>query len=1165
MKSARSRSIGTIFKYSDLRWFFLLPVLTVIIIVMAGPLHAQEFRASIMGRVSDPSGAVIPGATVTAVQHNTGQVYSAKSNSSGIFSIVSIMPGDFTVTISSKGFSKKVYPDVSLYATQKLNLNVTLKVGSSLQVVTVTATPGLLNTTNASSGGVVDQTLVENMPDTGKNVLDMLGFLMGVRQQGYIDYSETLRPDNQPVFSVDGTYSGDTSDFVNGTPAGTMGSFDFVPAEDAVQEVQGVVNGGADYGPADGGDFNEVIKQGTNKFHGDAYEYWSNGKLDSAFYAANLNHIPKGPNNRNTFGGTLGGPIQKGKTFFFASYQGYRQTQPQPIAATVPTPAERNGDFNGTTQTIYDPSTVTCITMTSAGCKTYGRSKFPDNTIPQQDINPIGAAIVGLYPLPNAPGITNNWIAMGGRSWAYNQYIGRVDHDFSQNTRLSAIANVQTGYALTPTNGLPGVANNQNITTYVTNDDILELNQTLSPSLIADIKASFTRVSSLNSSGFAVQDHYKIPGLKGSGIPTTTQVDLAPSVSVGGFDSLIGNTSNGSIKNYWYFSPSLKQLVGRNILHYGFEFMDIQSGAQGVPSNPAGSFSFSGQWTQENPLVGAAGSGSGLADLLLGYPSGGGANWGINQFFSYHHYDLYVQDDYKALKNLTLDLGIRWDVATPPAERHNGMNGGFCYTCVNPYSAQIDYAAYPGLEDPLTGGLTFAGVDAPHAPGTVPLTNVQPRFGIAWAFMPKTVFRAGFGIYYRYGNNGVTSYGFGQGTSYVSTLDGGLTPTNYFVSGVPYPNGVLVPEGSSSGLETNAGNSIAYVSPVGIGEDPWAQHWSAGIQRVLPENILLDVEYHGTHMHPDLAVGQQWDVIPPSEQAACFQNPAVCNHLVPNPFYGVLPKASSLGSSPNLNAWRLTVPYPLFTAITENNDRMGYGVYNALEIQVKRQIRGLEFVANYTYENSMAANSYLNNGTFRDSNLWYGPAGNEQRNYVNGEMVWPLPVGQGGMLFTKAHGLLGSLLSHWQADTVFQFFTGYPLSVPGANLVGGPGCTSYVPADGQTRAHWFNNNEACYKILGPWQARTTPLYIGYLRTPSFFDWNQALQKSFVLPFRENMSMTFRFECQNCTNTPAFGGPDTNVQDVPRFNPLIGMTGFGTLPTGQQNNIRVFFASIKLAF
>lgn len=1149
------------------RWGKYAFILTLMTLLAIPQLYGQEFRASIMGQVTDPSGAIIPGATVTAVEHNTGQVYSAKSNGRGIFSVVSIMPGDFTVTVAANGFKKKVYPDVTLYATQKLNLNVTLTVGSTRQAVTVTAKPGLLNTTNAASGGVVDETLAKNMPDTGKDPLDMLDFLMGVKMEGYGPYSDTGRYGNHPTFSVNGAPAGDNAEFVNGTPSGTMGSFEFTPAADSVQEVQAVGGGGAQYGPADGGVFNVVIKQGANKFHGDAYEYWSNGNLDTAFYQQNLFGQHKGPNNRNTFGGSLGGPIQRGKTFFFGSFEGYRQTQPLPIIDTVPTAAERNGDFTGTSYTVYDPSTVSCVTMTSAGCQTYGRTEFPNNIIPASDISPIGKALVSLYPLPNGPGVTGNYIGKVGFNGSFNQYTGRVDHDFSQRSRFSAIVNIQKGANVCPggCNGLPGLASNENRTDYIVDDDIVELNHTFSPTLVANFKASFTRQSALTTHGVVVQQNYTVPGLSGPGIPTTTHLNVAPSLGVGGFTGLIGNTSNGSVNNSWYLSPSVEQLVGRHILHYGFEFMDFQSGAQGIPGNPNGSFSFNGQWTRENPLRSAAGSGSGLADLLLGYPASGSADWGFNPYSSYHHYDLYVQDDYKALKNLTLNLGLRWDIATPPSERYNRMNGGFCYTCVNPYSSQVNFAAYPGLENPLTGGLTFAGVSAPHAPGGVQLTNLEPRFGIAWAFMPKTVFRAGFGFYYRYGNNGVTAYGFNQSTSYVPSLDGGITPTNYFLLGTPYPNGALAPQGASLGLKVNAGNSIAYVSPAGIGEDPWAQHWSAGIQRELPKHILLDVEYQGTHMHPDLGVGQQWNVIPSSEQAACFQNAAVCNHTVPNPFYGVLPKASSLGSSPNINAWRLTVPYPLFTNIRENNDRLGYGVYNALEIQVSRRVSNLTFVANYTYENSMVANSYLNNGNFRDANLWYGPESSERRSYVTGDMNWPLPVGQGGMFFTKAHGILGALLDHWSVDTVFRYFTGYPLTIPGANLVGGPGCTSYIPAGGQTRAHWFNNNESCYQRLSQWQARTTPLRIGYLRTPAFFDWNQSLQKSFALPFRENMLMTFRVECQVCSNTPAFGGPNTNVGAVPRFNPQIGMTGFGTLPHNQSNNPRVFFASLKLAF
>jgi hypothetical protein len=291
-----------------------------------------------------------------------------------------------------------------------------------------------------------------------------------------------------------------------------------------------------------------------------------------------------------------------------------------------------------------------------------------------------------------------------------------------------------------------------------------------------------------------------------------------------------------------------------------------------------------------------------------------------------------------------LNLGLRWDVYTSPTERHHGINGSFCFTCKTPYDAQINHAAYPSLQNPLTGGLTFAGVSAPGDPYHVKLNQWQPRFGLAWAITPGTVFRAGFGIFYGVANPATTSIGFNQNTPYISSLDGGVTPTNYFLSGTAYPNGVIAPAGASGGLATAAGQGVAYNSPDNV--IPWTQHWTAGFQRRLPKQILLDVEYARSHTHP-LAVSQPWGVISSAQQAACFQDNAICNTTVPNPFYGVLPNNVPLGSSPNIPAWQLMRQYPLFNGVTQNNNPAGHSVYNALEARVERKLRSLDFVANY--------------------------------------------------------------------------------------------------------------------------------------------------------------------------------------------------------------------------
>ena len=496
-----------------------------------------------------------------------------------------------------------------------------------------------------------------------------------------------------------------------------------------------------------------------------------------------------------------------------------------------------------------------------------------------------------------------------------------------------------------------------------------------------------------------------------------------------------------------------------------------------------------------------------------------------------------------------------WDVDTSPAERHNGINGPFCFACTNPYSKQIDAPI------PLNGGLTFAGVTAPRAPYNVKFSNWQPRVGIAWAFMPKTVFRAGFGMFTNYGNFGTTSTGFSETTSYIESNNANVNPVNSFLSGHPYPNGVIAPAGASGGLATNVGSAISYYAPTGA--VPWTEHWSIGFQRELPKQILLDIEYVGSHTH-GLNVAQPWDVISTSQQQACFANNAVCNNAVTNPFYGVLPAAAALGASATIPQWELTRPNPLFNGVSQTNDPMGYSIYNALQVRVERKLKNLDFVVDYSYTNEMSASAYLNSGNFRDAKLWYGPdSGLDIRHVVTANAVWPLPVGKGGLVLRDAKGFLGAVVNNWQLDPTLEIRSGLPLSVNAANLTGAPGCTGYAPQGGQTRQHWFNNNESCYVPLNQWQARTTPLYISYLTNPPFWIFIGAAQKTFTLPYKE-MSATLRIECFNCTNRYAYGNPSTTLTSLPAFSTVTGWSGFGTISTALYQN-RQCLVSLKIRF
>ncbi len=1140
----------------------LVPLLLPAFFLLTLPLPGQEFRAVITGHVMDPTGAVIPGATVTVISVDTKQAYTAKSDASGVYTILYLLPGRYTILVEAAGFQRTNYSNVILESAQKLSLNVTMALGSVEQEVTVTASPGLLESATASIGGVVDQARVENMPSTGRQVWMDLAFTQGIRltNNGF----DTTPRNNGDRYTVNGSPVDSNAFYLNGAPVSDQGVWYFVPNQDAVQELQGGTSYDAQYGRAAGGSFNVNVKAGTNRLRGAVYDNFGHEALNANSVQNNRAGIKKSLNRRHTFGGVVGGPIRTDKTFFFASYEGFRQNFPTTPQGSVPPMDWRTGNFSQSGYNIYDPVSTTCTRTNPQGqCSLYGRSQFPGNIIPASRINPIGRAITNLYPEPTNPGVRNNYVVPGARDFMYDQYIGRIDQNFSANTRLYGLFTYQKNGNHGPGNAFTNVATTKTVTGGKNITSILSLTRVISPTLVSDLRLSFVRYTSWTITGTAIQEKFtgdKIGGLQMPLVPSTTHLNVVPQIAVNGYTTLFGNTQNGSINNDWDFGANLAHIRGPHNLRYGFEFMNVQSGDSGIPGRPNGTFTFNPNWTQSNPQAATTGHGLGPATLLLGYPSSGSVSWDSNLYVSYHYYGLYVQDDFKAGKNVTLNLGLRWDVNKSPSERFNRINAGFCFSCENPYTSKIDYGRFPNLQRPLRGGLMFAGAGAPRTPFQVQWHNWQPRFGVSWAATPKMVFRAGYGIYYSWGRLATDSIGFNQSTPYISSLDGNLTPTNYFFSGRPFPDGVLAPAGSSLGLATQAGQGITYASP--DRRIPHTQHWSIGLQRALRGQIALGIEYAGSHTH-GLPLSTSWDTISWDQQAACFKDNAICNTNVPNPFFGVVPAAAPLGASQVIRAWQLTRPYPLFNGVTQSDNPCGESDYHALQVRLERKIRSANFILNYTYSNWMDETRFLNNGEFIDPKPWRGLNTADRRHYISFNGVLPLPFGEGGSLARGASGIWGALLNHWLLDSSIIWGTGTPLEIPAANFYG-PGCTSYMPAGGQTAAQWINNDLSCYHNLQPWEARTTPLSVGAMRDPARFNFNGAVHKRFALP-REGMFIQFRVEAVNAANHPGYGGPNLTVSAKPSFTPWVGWTGFGTLPLNQDGTARVLITSLKILF
>src|SRR5579875_1635032 len=891
---------------------FLLAVLAV--------LHApaQEFRATITGQIAEATGGVIPGARVIAVDTATGQVYSTKSDQSGNYSLLYLLPGHYTVTVTAQNFQTAVFKDVVLESAQQRGLDVTLSPGTVTQQVVVTSNGAILDTVSASTGGVIDQVKVENMPSTGREVWDDVALTPGIRSLATDPFDVTPR-NNGNSYAVSGVPADANAFWVNGAPVSDQGKWYFVPEQDSAQEVQAAANPyDAQYGRTAGGAFNANIKAGTDKYHGSIYDYYGNEALNANFWQNDLFHIRNGLNIRNTFGGTVGGPVIRGKMFVFGGYEGFRQNYPVPAVDSVPPQQWLSGNFQGSGYTIYDPATTTCVATNSAGgCTQYSRSAFPNDTIPANRISKIGEALLAMYPAPTAAGSTNNFAIPGARTFSYDQYVARVDQTLTPMTRMYGLFTMQKNGAHNPGNGLQNAATTATIPTGLDYNIILDLTHIFSSSLVMDAKASYGHSTSQTITGDALQSNFLASklGLTMPANGSTAHQNIVPEFTMSPYTPLFGNTDNGSADADADFTVSLTQTVGKHTLHYGAEIMDVQAASIGIPGTPNGVFNFDQSFTQQNPFQASPNQGNAIADILLGIPTSGTVTWNNNTFVTYHYYGTFVQDTYKVLPSVSLDLGLRWDVNMSPSERHNRMNGNFCLSCTNPYTQQVNYAKYPTLQNPLLGGWTFAGVNGvSSAPYNVQWNDWQPRLGVSWAVAPRTVVRGGYGIFDSWPYINISSNGFSQTTTYIDSLDGNLTPTNYFYVGQPFPSGAVAPTGSAGGLATQAGQAISYYNTDRAIRK--TQHWSFGVQRELPGAVLLDVEYIGSRTS-GIPVATGVNLISQAQQQACLQNSAICNTNVSNPFYGMLPVSTSLGASATIPAWELMRTYPLFNGITE--------------------------------------------------------------------------------------------------------------------------------------------------------------------------------------------------------------------------------------------------------
>lgn len=1121
-----------------------------LLFLLAASVAGQSFNASIVGNVLDASGGAVANATISATNKATNARFEATSEADGKYLLANLPPGSYTVEASSAGFKKFVRSGIELAVQQQARLDISLAVGELTESVTVAGDVSTIETTSSTVGKVVSNKAILNLPLNSRNVYSLIYLTPGVSGSIGNNY-------NSMSYTINGARASMMDTLIDGATAshptvqGYSGISAF-PSVDAIGEFKVLGSTySAEYGRSAGSVLNVIFKSGTNQFHGSAYEFLRNSVLDANNFFANRNGVPLASFKRSQFGGTLGGPIIKDRTFFMGSYEGLRQRAFTQKTQTVPTELERAGDFsqtriaNGNLVQIYNPFSP------SPGNTT--RAQFPNNQIPTSMINPVAMNVLKYMPLPNAQGnaITNanNWFNAGSGILDIDQYDGKFDHNFTPNQRMFIRVSKRNQDdeppVLWPSEiGMAEDRINQRNRMY---NGVLDHTATLSPTTILSARIAFARsLYFYENQGL---------GFLASSLGLPTSVDTAgalpmfPRFTMTNYASL-GNSDNRYNAFMTYTAAaSLTKIKGAHTWKFGYEGRMIRVNNR-ESRNTSGAYGFNQSFTQgPNPNTSGADRGNAIASLLLGTGSGSliqnFKDAAANSFYT----ALYVQDDWRVTNKLTLNLGLRYDLDSPRTERYDRMNY-FDPLAPSPLASQV-----PGYGD-LKGGLVFVNVDGRNRyQYKWDTNNLGPRIGLAYQVNPDTTIRAGYGVIFspsaQQAHGTIGPFGFRTETPWVGTVDG-ITP-NYLLDN-PYPNGFTEPPGSSQGLLTQAGANIQ--APVEETLTPYTTQWNFNLQRNLPGQILLEVAYVGTRgfqLSRNDEGGLTLNQLDPSHMALG----SALNQLVPNPFYGYV--NNGVLANPTVSRAQLLRPYPQFTDIIPLYSSGSSSTYHALQISFnKRFSNGLQFEGSYVkakaIDNGMShADSY----NIRSSRALtdYDIA----QRFVIG-YIYELPFGRGRHFGSDWNTALNLIAGGWQLNGITTYQSGTPLSISANNVAGifnsrgnasNNGTSGKLSGDVHKRLDRYFDTSVFY-VPAPFTFGNMGPRVGDIRAPGLQNWDISAFKEF--PIKEAIRLQFRAEFLNAFNTVRFSGPQASVNS----------NQFGVI-SSQANSPRQIQFGLKLLF
>jgi len=1126
---------------------------------------AQAGKAEVTGEVRDQNGAAIVQSRVVATEVATDQTYSAIINENGGYTITNLKPGIYNLTVEANGFKRFAREGVRLATGERVRVDVELQPGAMSESVTVTQDASLLRTESGSLGQVIRNRKISDIPLNGRNFLSLVSLSAGVAQPPPTTAGPSFPRINggRPRTNE---YLFDGISVLQPEP----GQIAFFPIVESIQEFKVEVNSPpAEFGRFNGGVVNLTTKSGTNAFHGSGFEFLRNEKLNARnlFAPATVANPKKPVFRRNQFGFVVGGPIVKEKTFFFGDYQGTKQLLARVRISTVPTLAQRSGNFssslgallylqpNGTISTTVTANPVN-VTDTNGNTiqarvgqifRPSDHRAYAGNLIPTNTFDPVAASLLQRYPNPTSIGAANNFTRIANEPDDQDQFDFRLDHRFSGNDQAFA----RFSYAkdiTSPVTPLPDGSGN--ITSGIigpTATRALSIAgnyvHVFNPRWLNELRVGYTRrkverqATSLDGSA---SQSLNLPGIPTNGAFENT----LPTFTVAGLQQLgsSANTASDFRTDVTQIFDAVSSQHGRHSIKFGIDWRWERLNVIQPPS-PTGNFSFSTLFTnsQALPTIGTAlssFSGNALASFLLGQV----------QIFSIdiqqkvqrpraHIQEYFVQDDFKATPRLTINAGLRYTLNFPSTEVDNQG------AVFNLQTQQLDFLGQNGFS---------------RSARQLHKLDFGPRLGIAYRVNDKTVVRTGYGVIW-IEMAGITTpfttpqFPFIQTVSQ-RTLDN-ITPAFVLSTG---PSVAPLPPTPDAGLGQGVFSADA---DLGSG---YAQQWNLAIQRELTRNMVVEVAYAGskiTHVGiPDTSINQL------TTSQLAIGAPLLVR--VPNPFFGQVPRSSSLGD-PTIPLAQLMKPFPRFTTVSLYRNNVGNTNYNAFQAKLEQRLsRGLSFLVSYTRSKLIDEASSV-----FDASILTGPIANFpvadsfnrklERDLSNGDIpnvfvasfTYDLPFGKGRRF--NPRGIVGALVNNFELAGVVTLQSGIPIAVTQAtnfNAFAGFGtqrpnlnADPNLSASQQTTAQFFNI--AAFTVAPQFTIGTSSR--NPVRGPNYRNADIALIKR--VPFSEANNLELRVEAFNLTNTPPLGAP----------NAVLGAAGFGSITSA--GDPRVIQLGIKLNF